>query len=224
MTKVVSFLAGPGCGKSTTSAGLFYEMKLLGHNVELVPEYAKKWAWQQKKITPLDQAFLFGKQSQSESCLYGKVDYVISDSSIYLAPMYEEYYAGKSLVLPSVHEFFRYAHENYDVEHINILLTRNKPYNPKGRYETEKQATEIDAFLRTKLKEWGVVYTELSLDDRARVPAILGLLNLAPYNESEDTTMSSSLRAAIEKKIDEDNKAKIEYEIARMKADREFNL
>jgi len=178
MTKVVSFLAGPGCGKSTTSAGLFYEMKLQGQNAELVPEYAKKWAWQKKAITPLDQAFLFGKQSQAESCIYGKVDWIITDSALWLAPMYEEFYAGKSLVLQSVKDFYKYAHENFEVEHINILLTRVKPYNPKGRYESEKTAKDIDAFLRLKLKEWDVPYTELSVDDRARVPTLLSQLGL----------------------------------------------
>src|SRR5882724_674406 len=124
MTKVISFLAGPGCGKSTTSWGLGYEMKLRGENVEVVPEYAKRWAWQKKAITPLDQAFLFGKQSQAESCLYGKVDWIISDSNLFLAPMYEMYYSGGSLVLQSVKDFYTYAHKNFEVEHVNILLSR----------------------------------------------------------------------------------------------------
>lgn len=193
MTKVISFLAGPGCGKSTTSAGLFYEMKMAGINAEWVPEYAKKWAWQKKAITPLDQAFLFGKQSQSESCLYGKVDYIVADSSLYLAPMYEEFYAGKSLVLQSVKDFYKYAHDNYEVEHHNILLTRYKPYNPKGRYETEKTANEIDAFLRDKLKQWEVPFTELACDDRARVSTIMSSLGLgAPDAVLEPTIVVPS--------------------------------
>lgn len=29
-TKVINFYAGPGAGKSTNAAGLFYEMKKLG--------------------------------------------------------------------------------------------------------------------------------------------------------------------------------------------------
>ncbi len=178
MTKVISFLAGPGCGKSTTSHGLMYELKRLGKDVEYVSEYAKKWAWAGKKITLLDQSFLFGKQSQAESSLYGKVDYIVSDSSLYLAPCYEEYYSGTSMVLDSVLKYFDYAHKHYDVEHINILLTRHKPYNPKGRYETEKQANEFDSFLRTKLKEWNAPYVDLSIEDSVRIPAILNLLNL----------------------------------------------
>ena len=41
MTKVISFFGSPGTGKSTTSAGLFYEMKNRDISCELVNEYAK---------------------------------------------------------------------------------------------------------------------------------------------------------------------------------------
>ena len=41
------------------------------------------------------------------------------------------------------------AEEN-GVKYYNYFLERTTPFNPKGRYETEKEAKEIDV----KLKNW----------------------------------------------------------------------
>lgn len=38
---VVNLIGGPGCGKSTTTAGLFYELKKKGYNCEMSLEFAK---------------------------------------------------------------------------------------------------------------------------------------------------------------------------------------
>lgn len=37
----INLFAGPGTGKSTTAAGVFFEMKRSGMSVEYVTEYAK---------------------------------------------------------------------------------------------------------------------------------------------------------------------------------------
>ena len=36
---VINFCGGPGSGKSTAAAGLFYNMKIAGYNVELTDEF-----------------------------------------------------------------------------------------------------------------------------------------------------------------------------------------
>lgn len=151
MTKVINLLGGSGTGKSTTAAGLFYEMKKLGLNVELVNEYVKRWAWCGKQVGAYDQVYLFGKQAKSEYDLYGKVDYIITDSPLLLSPIYEKYYNnGSSVVESSVFKHLQKA-EASGVQHINFLMNRTKPFNPKGRYETEEQAIRVD----------GVVYKYL---------------------------------------------------------------
>ena len=45
--KVINLFAGPGTGKSTTAAGLFYKMKSKGYMVELVTEFAKDLVYQE---------------------------------------------------------------------------------------------------------------------------------------------------------------------------------
>ena len=44
-TIVVNIFGGPSAGKSTTSAGIFYELKRQGIRCELVTEYAKSKVW-----------------------------------------------------------------------------------------------------------------------------------------------------------------------------------
>ena len=60
---VINLYGGPCCGKSTVSAGLFYELKCLGVECELTGEYAKDKTWEHN-ITALGcQEYVFGKQS-----------------------------------------------------------------------------------------------------------------------------------------------------------------
>ena len=53
--KVINLVGGPGCGKSTTAAGLFYELKRRDYSVELVTEYAKSRVWEDSLRTLNDQ-------------------------------------------------------------------------------------------------------------------------------------------------------------------------
>jgi hypothetical protein len=41
MTKIINLFGGPGIGKSTQAAGLYYEMKKLNMNVEMPYEFPK---------------------------------------------------------------------------------------------------------------------------------------------------------------------------------------
>ena len=43
---VVNLFAGPGSGKSTTCAGVFSKLKLIGINCEMALEYAKDKVWE----------------------------------------------------------------------------------------------------------------------------------------------------------------------------------
>lgn len=52
---IINLIGGPGSGKSTTAAGLFYKLKKLGYNCEMSLEFAKD------KVMD-DQIYIFGKQ------------------------------------------------------------------------------------------------------------------------------------------------------------------
>lgn len=172
MTKVINLFGGSGLGKSTTAAGLYYEMKLRGFHVELVREYVKQWAWEGTKVGPYDQLYLLGKQSKYESRLYGKVDYIITDSPLLLSPIYESFYAGKTIVREAALGFLEKAKAN-GVDHYNFILERHKPFDTRGRYETEEQARQVDQHVLLCLSGWGIPFTPVAADDRERVPEII---------------------------------------------------
>lgn len=172
MTKVINLFGGSGIGKSTTAAHLFAEMKYRGMHVELVREYVKTWAWQNKQVGPFDQMYLLGKQSKYESILYGKVDYIVTDSPLLLCPIYEPYHSGKELVAPAALNFIEDA-KTKGVEHINFVLNRNKIFDTRGRYDTLEQATQVDSAVRKFLQEHNIPYHEIMSEDRKRVDEIL---------------------------------------------------
>lgn len=169
-------LGGSGIGKSTTAAGLYHEMKLQGLNVELVREYVKNWAWDGKKVGQYDQIYIFGKQSRSEYMLYGKVDYIITDSPILLSPVYEKYYNnGESMIEEAAIKFLKKATNN-GIQHVNFLLERQKEFNPEGRYETEEQAKQVDLEVRKFIVNYDIDYKLINCPDEDRIKVMMEYL------------------------------------------------
>lgn len=174
-TVVINLIGGSGIGKSTTAAGLFAEMKMRGLHCELVREYVKNWAWRGEKIGPFDQIYLLGKQARYESQLYGKVDYVITDSPLILCPIYEQFYGGTEIIKQSAFNFIKYA-ESVGVKHVNVLLTRRTPFDTRGRYEDIEEAKRVDAAVERFLMENRIEFITIDAEDRERVKEIIGEL------------------------------------------------
>jgi deoxyadenosine/deoxycytidine kinase len=175
MTTVINLFGGSGIGKSTTAAHLFAEMKYRGIHCELVREYVKMWAWEKKPVGPFDQMYLLGKQSKYESMLYGKVDYIVTDSPLLLCPIYERYYSGKDCVAPAAVNFLEDA-KSKGVTHLNFLLKRFDQFDERGRFETKEQAIEVDSVMKDYLTKHNVPFHELSVSDRTRVDEILNII------------------------------------------------
>jgi nicotinamide riboside kinase len=153
MTKIINLFGGPGTGKSTCSASLFALMKLQSMEVELVTEYAKDLVWAERNIMFTEQDYIFAKQNHRLRRLRGKVDWVVTDSSLILGHFYiPDDFPGKEYFCPFVNEMFN----SYD--NINIVLTRDNEYNPNGRNQTEEEAREIDKKIVDFLAVNGVPY------------------------------------------------------------------
>jgi len=136
MLKVINLFAGPGAGKSTTAAGLFYKMKTDGFKVELVTEFAKEKVYDGHLGCLEDQIYVFAKQQRRLKRLVGSVDYAISDSPLLLSIIYNKDLSSNfdNLVL----DFWgHYTNWNY-------FIVRDKPYAQYGRVQNEEQAMEID--------------------------------------------------------------------------------
>lgn len=154
-TTIINLYGGPGTGKSTSAAYLYYLLKKNGTNVELVREYVKDWAWEGRKISTYDQIYFLGKQVRRESMLYGKVDWIVTDSPVMMNLYYAQRYCSLSLaegVRSATLSFYRQAAEDGN-KHLHIMLHRNKPYLSEGRYQTEEEAREIDTGVKRLLDD-----------------------------------------------------------------------
>lgn len=139
--KVINFFSGPGVGKTTTAAGLFYKMKMNGDNVELVSEYARELIYEGRMDHMVHaQDHILGEQNRRLHILKGHVDFAITDSPLLLSIAYPPDDYPKSFV-PFVADLFN----QYD--NINILLMRgDTPYQGEdgGRMQTEEEARALD--------------------------------------------------------------------------------
>lgn len=144
-TLVVNLFGGPGSGKSTTAAGVFYELKSAGINCELAAEYAKDLTWEERHQTFKDQIYIFGKQYHRICRLLGQVDVIITDSPILLTPIYdsEKRPTLKKLVIE----------EHMKMWTFNAFINRVKKFNPKGRLHNENEACHLDMHILDMLNE-----------------------------------------------------------------------
>lgn len=178
-TVVINFFAGPGCGKSTTAADLFAYMKHSNLNVELVREWVKDWAYEGRPITKGEQIYVFGKQFKKESLLYGKVDYIITDSPLLLSSYYTEKYNPDLGEFSSVVKSLIKSFEKDGVSRVNFLLERNKPYSKIGRYETEEQAKQIDKEMERFLIRNDVTFAAVPYGcDKSLIMDLIGAQNI----------------------------------------------
>lgn len=174
-TTVINLYGGSGVGKSTVAALLFANMKMRGMNVELVREYVKLWAWGGRQIRPADQIYLLGKQSAYESALYGKVDFIVTDSPVLLAGAYAQWHSGKDGVYVSeaARAFYSVSEKSHNVTYLNYLLGRDNEFDPRGRYETETEAKDFDGFLTSCLATYIGSYTAIYGSEQSKVDAII---------------------------------------------------
>lgn len=158
-TKTICLYGGPCVGKSTEAADLYVQMKRAGYNVELVREVAKKWAWQGREIGPFDQMAILGKQMEEESSLFGKVEYVITDSPAFLGGIYLYVNHEKDFMMDTVKKYYDYC-EQKGVIFKNFLIPRAKKYDPKGRYESEFEAEFLDSMIKIQLAKYDINFIE----------------------------------------------------------------
>jgi hypothetical protein len=166
MTTVINLYAGPGSGKSTTAAKLFSMMKERSFNVELVQEWVKQWAWEKRKPVQLDQFYLFGKQARREYSLFGQVEYIVTDAPVLLTCYYAQVFGTPeqgTLFRSMLLTYLRMCQESGH-HHKHIFINRTKAYDPRGRFQDEAGARQIDDDLRRYLKESGISAFEVKGD------------------------------------------------------------
>lgn len=147
---VINLTGAPGAGKSTGAAYIFSALKQLGINCELVGEFAKDKTWEHNMTALTCQEYVFGKQSYRLARCRDDVDVIITDSPLPLSIIYN--------TNPAIEESFpRMVMDIFNTyTNLNFFLTRVKPYNPKGRNQTEEESDELSK----KIEE---LYTNLEI-------------------------------------------------------------
>ena len=157
MIKRINLFSGPGGGKSTVAANVYSTLRSKGIDIELVPEYIKTWAYEDKKCVSFDQLYIFSKQLRSEDLLLRSgVKHIVSDSPLLMQLAYVKKYAVAPILddLLSIHDRFE---EKYPS--LNIWLDRiGVPYQENGRYEDYPAALVMDEMIRSLMDEVGLEY------------------------------------------------------------------
>lgn len=155
--KVINLWGGPGCGKSTTAAGLFHKMKVHGYDVEMITEYAKDMVWERQHPDRFtNQIFISSTQNNKQLNLVAHgVEYCITDSPVLMSAMYtpKNYYSHFLPLLLEVHDSY---------QNINFFLERNFEYVNKGRNKTELESVELSDNIKDFLDANCIEYHDIS--------------------------------------------------------------
>lgn len=175
MTVLINFFGSPSSGKTTLSAALFTQLKVMGLNAEFTPEYVKSWVYESRPVGKYGQFTIFGEEVRRQSRLFNTVDVAISDSPVALTGFYNCFYnqGSDNCLSAPCKEFYRRAKEEDKVHIINFLLPKRKEYTAGGRYQSKDEADMIDIQLREWLNNEGYEYIELDCPDKDRVDTII---------------------------------------------------
>lgn len=175
-TLVVNLFAGPGTGKSTTCAGIFFDLKNLGINCEMACEYAKDLVWEKRDFTFENQIYLFAKQHHKIFRLLGQVDVVITDCPILLSPVYD---GEKRATLEKL-----VVEEHEKTWNYNVFLKRKKAYNPIGRRHDEAHAHEVDVQVLNVLDRNHQCYETFEASPEGKIAIVRKILLLLEHGPS----------------------------------------
>ncbi len=108
-TKRITFIGGPGSGKSTTAADLFVQLKKLGKNVEMIQEWIRRDIMRNGPMgSVFEQYRTLMYHRTEEEHFPPNVEYLIHDGNTLLNYFYAAIYADKSnpkdrLVIQDMH-------------------------------------------------------------------------------------------------------------------------
>ena len=160
MSKLINLFGGPGIGKSSIAAGIFYKLKKKHISCNNPYEFPKTLAWDNNIPAIKDQLYVFANQHRGIAQSYGKVDYIIIDSPILFSKIYHSYYTTgypAEFYGESFHNMILDLHNRYD--NINILLERAEGvHNEEERFQDYEESIAIDDFCKKILDDNHIPY------------------------------------------------------------------
>ena len=179
-TLVVNLFGGPGIGKSTIAAGVFFQLKIRGVLCELIPEFAKEKVWEEHFKAFDNQLYIFAQQHRRiERCL-GKVDVIVVDSPLLLPIIY-----GKSII-KNEHFNGLVLHEFNSMNNHNIVLERGSfQFEVEGRMQDKEAAMQIDDEVKCMLHMYKIQHTVMNVTPNDDTHTLIADQIEAILNETE---------------------------------------
>jgi hypothetical protein len=199
-TKIINLLGGPGAGKSTVAAGVFYELKkktnAIWQTAELVTEVAKDIVWEGTTALLENQIHIFSEQFRRQWRVIDQVDFVVTDSPLLLNSVYLDQFCrnyGKytkfdPAYLERMKTFFDESFRQFN--NVDFMLMRgDRPYETKGRTQTLAEAQNIDTLVLQKITNANPDFITLWGTEDEKVEAILShILKVEPTPYAEAPT------------------------------------
>ena len=141
MTLHVNLYAGPGVGKSTTAAGLFFFLKMRATSCELVQEYARELVFNDT-IHTTHQMDILQAQYARQAFVHQRTNVVITDAPLSMSYVYSN---------PELHpEITTFLQRVEDWKTLNVLLERDisTSYAQEGRYQPLNEAQKVHAQIK----------------------------------------------------------------------------
>lgn len=174
-TKFINFFAGPGASKTTSSSGLFFELKKRGINSEIIVEYAKEKVWSEDFRSLECQPYITGKQFYRQWRVNGKVEYAVTDSPILLGLVYQGFGCDENWEKAVLYQFGLF-------DNLNIFLERNSEahgFQQEGRMQNEQECQELDFKIRNLLDKNNIPYTVLKVEENCKhIEKVLDMLGV----------------------------------------------
>ena len=153
---LVNLYGPPGAGKSSGAAHIFSKLKMAGINAELVTEFAKDKVYEQSKKVFENQAYIFGKQYFRITRCKDDVDVIITDSPLSLSMVYN----NDPILGENFNQMIRDVRNSFD--DMNYFVYRVKEYNPKGRFQTEKESDKLAKEIMDFMGKEGITFCPIN--------------------------------------------------------------
>ena len=180
---VINLFGGPGCGKSTTMARLFADLKSQGLNVEMVSEFAKDLVYEHRQETMKDELYIFAKQHHRMFRVNDKVDVIITDRPLLLTNIYAKLYLPEDDFRDDLIRLVRTTFNGY--MNYNILLNREGiEYKTEGRLQDLEQSKEIDEMTLKELVLARQSYSMIRTNNYELIlESVLSRINMMSYED-----------------------------------------
>lgn len=152
-TMVINAYGGPGAGKTTSCLSLVAELKKRGYTVEYVSEYAKELVYDD--LTMLDgskenQLKILGEQIKRMDRYMGKIDFIVTDASILLNPVYlKDDVPGYDSSIAKIYNHYK---------NFNFFVNRGEKFVQEGRVENLDESIRKDQEIKEILKKNQIFY------------------------------------------------------------------